>query len=123
MKINLHVSLCPDGDFSLRDNNKYHLLWEGDGYYQEYLFYDELPNQEWEDSTDHTFDPLWRANSLLEKMLCDIHVYHTRYYLLDYLYHMFDDAMEAIGRREGSFEVEINGNYEGTFISFEITED
>ena len=123
MTINLHVSLCPDGDFSLRDKENYHMEWDGDGYYQEYLFYDGLPNQEWEDPTDHKFDPLWRANSLLEKMLCDIHVYHTHYYLLDYLYHMFEDAMEAIGRREKSFEVEVSGNYEGTFISFEITED
>ena len=123
MTINLHVSLCPDGDFSLRDNEKYHMEWDGNDYYQEYLFYEGLPQQTWEDSTDHTFDPLWRACRLLEKMICDIHVSYTHHYLLDYLYHMFDDAMEAIGRREKSFEVEVSGNYEGTFISFEITED
>ena len=82
MTINLHVSLCPDGDFSLRDNEKYHMEWDGDDYYQEYLFYEGLPRQTWEHSTDHTFDPLWRAVSLLEKMLCDIHVSYTHHYLI-----------------------------------------
>ena len=69
------------------------MIWDGDGYYQEYLFYDGLPNQEWEDSTDHTFDPLWRANSLLENMLCDIHVYHTHHYLCQ---HAIGDSFEYI---------------------------
>ena len=64
------------------------------------------------------FDKWWRANSLFEHMLTDLHVIFTHHYVLDYLYHMFDDAMKAIGRRETSYYGSVGGNYDGTFIEW-----
>jgi hypothetical protein len=49
-------------------------------------------------------------------MLCDINIASGHYYIMDYIFHMFDDAIHAIYRREPQFESSVGGNYDGTFI-------
>ena len=44
-------------------------------------------------------------------------------YIMDYIFHMFDDAIHAIYRREPQFESSVGGNYEGTFIEVYCEED
>lgn len=120
MKIIISISLETDGDYSLRNNKLYGMEWDGSGYFNTFEFTENTPKQLFEFSSEVKFDPCWRACSLLKRILCDIHVYHTRYYVLDYLYHMFEDAMEAVGRHEKEFEACVNGNYDGTFIEFTL---
>lgn len=120
MKISISVSLETNGDYSLHNSGLYGMEYDGSGYFNTFEFADNTPKYDFESDYVIHFDPCWRACSLLEKMLCDIHVYHTRYYVLDYLYHMFEDAMKAIGRHEKELEVSVSGNYEGTFIEFTL---
>ena len=126
MKINITIGLETDGDYRLNNELDYHMEYDGSSYYHSYVFADTdtvdgLYN--FEDDNDIRFGATWRACNLLEQMLCDLHVIYTHHYVLDYLYHMFDDAIEAIGRRETHFEASISGNYDGTFISIDITEE
>lgn len=120
MKINISISLETDGDYSLRNNELYSMECDGSSYFNTFEFADNTYRYDFESDCAASFDPCWRACSLLKKILCDIHVYHTHYYVLDDLYHMFEDAMEAIGRHEKEFEVSISGNYDGTFIEFTL---
>ena len=121
--VNVKVGLETDGDYSLNYNNLYHMTWDGTGYFQHYSFYDGLDRQVWEDVHTATREPEYRALALLEQMLCDIKIAPGHYYIMDDIFHMFDDAMKAIGRREKSFESSVSGNYEGTFIEVYVSED
>ena len=119
MIVSVTIGLETDGDYSLTHRDQYHMSYDGSGYYNHFIFSDTDTVDglyTFEDDHDITFDATWRACRLLEKMLCDLHVIYTHHYVLDYLYHMFDDAIDAIGRKETHFETSISGNYEGTFI-------
>lgn len=56
-------------------------------------------------------------------MLCDIHIASGHYYIMDDIFHMFDDAIHAIYKREHQFASSVSGNYEGTFIKVYYKED
>lgn len=120
MKVYVSVSLETDGDYTLRNNEAYGMEYDGSGYYSTFEFTDDTPKQDFEYSSYIGLGPAFRACRLLEKMLCDIHVHYTHYYVLDYLYHMFNDAIEALERREKEFEASISGNYEGTFVEIRV---
>lgn len=122
-KITLKIGLETDSDYSLRNNNTYHMMWDGSGYFQNYLFDDNTEPQPWEEPYTSSREPAYRALDLLEKMLCDIHVASGHYYIMDDIFHMFDDAIHAIYRREPQFESSVSGNYEGTFIEVYCEED
>lgn len=115
-KVTLKIGLETDGDYSLQNDTIYHMIWDGSGYFQNYVFDDSTQPQEWEDAYTSSRDPVYRALDLLEQMLCDIHVASSHYYIMEDLFHMFDDAIHAIYRREPQFESSVSGNYEGTFI-------
>ena len=53
------------------------------------------------------------ARSYLEKLLCNIRVLSTHYYIIKYFYEMFDEAIKSI-RHEEYFYDSIGGNYDGT---------
>lgn len=53
------------------------------------------------------------ARSYLEKLLCNIRVGFTHYYLIEDFYKMFDKAIKSIGHEEYFYDG-ISGNYDGT---------
>ena len=119
MKIIVKIGLETDGDFKLENHEEYKMNYDDCGGYDgTFVFEENTPLYPYEDHSYAKFDAWWRAQRLLEHMLCDIHVIHTHHYVLDYLYHMFDDAMRAIGNREESYYGSVSGNYEGTFIEW-----
>jgi hypothetical protein len=125
MQLILKIGLETDGDYSLLHEDKFDMRWDGTGYFGVFRFNDTDKEKlyPYEDKSYLQFDKWWRANALLEHMLTDLHVSFTHHYVLDYLYHMFDDAMEAIGKREESYYGSISGNYDGTFIEWFMVED
>lgn len=125
MRLVLKIGLETDGDYSLLHPEQFEMRWDGTGYFRVFRFDDDDKETlyPYEDKSYLQFDKWWRANSLLEHMLTDLHVIFTHHYVLDYLYHMFDDAMEAIGRREKTYYGSISGNYDGTFIEWFLIED
>lgn len=116
-KITLKIGLETDDDYSLRNNELYHMVYDdAGGYFHNFVFEDNTEPQPWEEPYTSSREPAYRALDLLEKMLCDIHVASGHYYIMDDIFHMFDDAIHAIYRREAQFESSVSGNYEGTFI-------
>ena len=115
-KITLKIGLETDGDYSLADNDLYLMPWDGSGYFHNFVFDNNTKPQPWEEPYTSSREPAYRALDLLEKMLCDIRVASGHYYIMDDIFHMFDDAIHAIYRREPQFESFVSGNYEGTFI-------
>ena len=120
MKIVIKVGLSTDGDYSLQHAQKYNMEFDGNKYFHVYQFNDEgrYTFYPYEDTSYAMFDSWWRASRLLEHILCDIHVLYTHHYVLDYLYHMFDDAIKALHNREESHYGSIDGNYAGTYIEY-----
>lgn len=122
MRIDLKISLETDGDYSLPNNTDYHMKFDGSGYYHYFVFEPNTPKYNFEDDHDIEMSPSWRACKLLEKMLCDIHVSYTHYYIIEDLYLMFNEAIETVGKYPVHFETSISGNYEGTFIEIYCSE-
>ncbi len=124
MQLIIKIGLETDGDYSLLHEDKFNMQWNGTGYYNVFRFEDDNKTDiyPYEDPSCLNFDKWWRANSLFEHMLTDLHVSFTHHYVLDYLYHMFDDAMTAIGKREETYYGSIDGNYSGTFIEWFLYE-
>lgn len=124
MKLIIKIGLETDGDYSLLHEDKFGMEYDGSGYFNVYRFDDD--DKEYLYPYEHRsylqFDKWWRANALLEHMLTDLHVSFTHHYVLDYLYHMFDDAMEAIGKRKETYYGSISGNYDGTYIEWLLVE-
>lgn len=120
MQLILKIGLETDGDYSLLHEDQFGMKYDGTSYYNVFRFNDTDKETlyPYENKSYLQFDKWWRANSLLEHMLTDLHVSFTHHYVLDYLYHMFDDAMKAIGKREESYYGSISGNYDGTFIEW-----
>ena len=115
-RVDIKIGLNPDKDYSLRDAERFHMKWDGIGWYGIFSFTRDTPQYNFEDEHDIQMSPSWRACTLLEKMLCEIHVSHTHHYVIKYLYDMFDEAITAIGKDRFSFESSVDGNYEGTYI-------
>lgn len=115
-KITLKIGLETDGNYSLTNNAMYLMPYDGSGYFHNFVFDTNTEPQPWEEPYTSSREPAYRALDLLEKMLCDIHVASGHYYIMDYIFHMFDEAIHAIYRREPQFESSVSGNYEGTFI-------
>ena len=122
MKIIVKIGLATDGDFSLRYHEEFKMNHDGCDYEGVYVFESDTPLYPYEDYSYAQFDAWWRSIRLLEHMLCEIHVIHTHHYVLDYLYHMFDDAIKALHNREKTYYGSVNGNYDGTYIEFLVTE-
>ena len=123
-KITLKIGLETDGDYSLHNNELYNMTYDdAGGYFYNFVFDDNTEPQPWEETCTSSREPAYRALDLLEKMLCDIRVASGHYYIMDYIFHMFDDAIHAIYRREPQFESSVSGNYEGTFIEVYCEED
>lgn len=125
MKLIVKIGLETDGDYSLLHEHQFGMKYDGTGYFGVFGFDDSNKTYlyPYEDKSYLQFDSWWRLNSLLEHMLTDLHVSFTHHYVLDYLYHMFDDAMEAIGKRETSYYGSVGGNYDGTYIEWFVVED
>lgn len=119
MKINIKVSLETDGDYKLNNNTDYHMEFDGTAYYHHFVFTPDTPAYNFEDEHDIEMSSAWRACRMLEKILCDIHVSYTHYYVIQDLYDMFDEAIETVGKYPVHFETSISGNYEGTYIEIE----
>lgn len=122
MKVKVKINLETDGDFRLNNHEEYKMRNGCYDYEGEFLFDENTPLYPYEDYSYAKFDAPWRAIRLLEHMLCDMHVLHTHHYVLDHLYHMFDNAIEAIHKREKYHYGDISGNYEGTSIEISIIE-
>lgn len=126
MKILVKIALATDGDFSVVHPKNYHLSNDiYSDYYGAYIFddSDKTTLYRYEDGSYLQFDCWWRACRLLEHMLTDLHVIFTHHYVLDYLYHMFDESIQSIGKREKYHYASIGGNYEGTHIEVTVLED
>ena len=123
LKIVISIGLETEGDYSLRNSANYEMTFDGSAYFHRYEFADTSPKYTWESDYDAKREPTYRAATLLEQMLCDIHVVYTHHYILDDIFHMFDDALSALGRRENYFESSVSGNYDGTYIEISIVEE
>ena len=99
------------------------MSFDGTAYYNSYVFEDGIPKYSWEADYDANRKPPYRAQALLEKMLCDIHIAYTHYYIMDDIFHMFEAAMDSIRKRDLHFESSVEGNYSGTFIEVECIGD
>lgn len=123
MKIVIKIGIETDGDFRLENHKEYKMTYDNSGGYDGvFVFEEETPLYPYEDHSYNRFDAWWRAQRLLEHMLCDIRVIHTHHYVLDYLYHMFDDAITALHERKKTHYGYVSGNYDGTYIEFSIVE-
>ena len=122
MKIIVKIGIETDGDFRLENHKEYKMKYDDCGGYDGvFVFEEDTPLYPYEDHSYNKFDAWWRAQRLLEHMLCDIHVIHTHHYVLDYLYHMFDNAIRDLHDRLSSSYHEISGNYDGTYIEYTVT--
>ena len=122
MKVIVKIGIETDGDFRLENYESYKMHCGYDDYHGVFIFNENTPLYPYEDCSYTKFDACWRAIRLLEHMLCDFKVIHTHHYILDYLYHIFDDAIEAIHRRDKYHSGHISGNYDGTEIEVFIEE-
>ena len=121
MKFIVKIGIETDGDFRL---DRYESLFSMEHpkgsteYYKEYYFEDnDMAIYNWEEGYYlKQFDARWRVAKLLEEMLVNFRVAPSHYYMLDYLYHMFEDAKNKLWNREKHIETFISGNYEGTYI-------
>lgn len=110
-KIDLKIDLETDGDYSLPDYEKYGMKYEYGGYSGRFRF---------EDTADDNHKAIRDAMSVLENVLCGIRVAPGHYWIIEYIFDMFDGAIEALARRELTYLGEVNGNYEGTEIEFTL---
>lgn len=120
MQLIIKIRLETDGDYSLLHPEQFDMRFDGCGYFGFFRFKDEDKEElyPYENKSYLQFDKWWRANSLFKHMLTDLHVVFTHYYVLDELYHMFDDAMTAVSKRDTSYYGSIGGNYDGTCIEW-----
>ena len=96
MKIVIQIRLETDGDYRLENADSYKMSSGFEDYCGDFVFDENTPLYPYEGFNYIQFDAAWRARRLLEHMLCDIRVIHSHYYVLDYMFHMFYDAMQAI---------------------------
>lgn len=112
MKISIIWNLYTDGDFSLKNYEKYNCL-DFDGY-ERYFGIKEFENED-------DFRCMDAARTFLEQMLCDMHVSYTHYYILRDLYEMFEPLIDFISKRKPGVEKRyMSGNYNGTDITVAI---
>ena len=121
MKYQVKIGIETDGDFNLEDYDKLFSMnhpYCSTEYYAQYLFDDEdkVYIYNWEDASALKFDAKWKVNKLLEELLVRFRVRASHYYVLDYLYHMIDDAKKKLWEGEKIIETYISGNYDCTFI-------
>lgn len=118
MKIRITYGFYTDGDFSLRDPEKFGCTGidvEIEGDYYDYVGTITFEN-----------DDIWKckydAKRFLEKFLCDgIHVSYTHYWLLKDFYDSIMSLIEFIEKNNtGEFCEERSGNYDGTYIKVEF---
>ena len=62
------------------------------------------------------------ARAYLEKLLCNIRVAPTYYYLIEYFFKMFDRAICSIGYEEYFYDC-LSGNYDGTDLEIITTKE
>ncbi len=120
MKVIVNIGLETDGDYRLENHESYKMTHGYEDYEGTFVFDENTPLYPYEDYSYTKFDAPWRAIRLLEHMLCDLRVGYTHHYVLDYLYHMFDDAIQAIHDRKRFHEGDVSGNYGGTYITIRI---
>ena len=115
MKIIVNWSLYTDGDFYLENRERY----------------GGVPDEEYSDTykgirifeNKNKLSCMIEARDYLEKMLCDMRVLSGHYYILKYLYDIFDPLICFVCACEpGVLCKELHGNYEGTRISIDILE-
>lgn len=122
MKIVIQIRLETDGDYRLENADSYKMSSGFEDYCGDFVFDENTPLYPYEGFNYIGFDAAWRARRLLEHMLCDIRVIHSHYYVLDYMFHMFYDAMQAIKDKKRYHEGFVSGNYDGTTIRVYIEE-
>ena len=129
MKIKIIVSLYTDGDYGFAYNEE-----TGGAFYQDYGLNEDNHFRFVDDYYDSqtyvlaaTFEDenyvtcKYEAQHFLSKVFCNIRVVYTHWYIMEYIFKMFNDAKNNIHwLNEGTFEM--SGNYEGTCIKVEIEE-
>ena len=80
LKIIVKIGLETDGDFRLENHKEYKMKYDDCGGYDgTFIFEENTPLYPYEDHSYSKFDAWWRAQRLLEHMLCDIRVIHTHH--------------------------------------------
>ena len=120
MKVIIQIRLCTDGDFSLNNYEAYSMQFDGEDYIGRFEFDANTPLYAYEEHSYINFDSYWRAQQLFKHMLTDIHVGFSHYYVLDDLYHLFNDAIQAVRNKQTQYYNSISGNYEGTSIQIYV---
>lgn len=108
MKIAIDWVYETDGDFSMRENPFFKFKYDGCETYSGVEIFEN------EDETRAKMN----ARSYLEQLLCETHISYTHYYILEYLYKLYDEAIDFIYNKDGEtvFHKELSGNYDGTYV-------
>lgn len=113
MKISVDWYLYTDGDFNLKNCKKYN---GNDTNNDGYIFSGKTEFKSKDD------DCISETLRYLEKMLCDIHVSYTHYYLIRDIYNMFIQLIDFVLEEEcGTKTVSLGGNYSKTKFTITIT--
>lgn len=116
VRINIEFGLLTDGDFSLRNIEYFEKAFKENEDFDYYgnVFFD---SKDYPDSTYCMF----AAREFVERLLTDIHVSYTHYYILEDIYQMMQPVIEFVNAcKEGIIEKSISGNYSGTFVKVTI---
>lgn len=107
MKIIIDWQIYTDGDFYLENYEKYDLKRVEDDLYA----YSGI--RVFDNTSD--IDCMMEARDFLEEMLCDMRVLPNHYYILHYLYKVFDSLIRFVCAREpGAVKEHMPGNYDNT---------
>ena len=115
MKIFIYWNLDTDGDFSLKNYNEFDGIYDGsDGYCGYKIF-------EFEDR----YKCKYEAKRFLSKMLCEIHVSYTHYWVIEKIYEIFNSAIMFITEYDindanSNYIEYMDGNYSDSYISITI---
>lgn len=118
MKIRISYTFYTDGDYSLRNTEKFGCT--GTEMEIEDDYYNYVGSKEFENEEE------WRckyeARSFLEELLCDgIHVLSTHYWLLKDFYDIIEALMDFICNNNSGTKYEtLGGNQDGTMIMVKI---
>ena len=118
MIITFNYCLYTDGDFSLRNSEKFGCI--GQDIETEEEYYDYIGEM----TIEHNDSSRCKINmrSFLEQFLCDgIHVSYTHYYLLRDFYEIIDNMISFINQNDNGVSYrQLGGNYSGTYFSIKI---
>lgn len=111
MYIHVEWYLGTDGDYRLENYQRF-----GGEAYSEYTFHGQRGFYD-----KNEFNCACEASEYLEEMLVSMRVDSNHYFLLEWLYDIFDEAINFVNKRKsGEYHVSLPGNYDSTELMVDI---